>query len=156
MRSGEVKKASGFTLIELVVVIAVVMILGGAIIAALNPAGQVRGARNTQRRAHAIVILNGVKLNMADHQGQWTCAAYPAFANTSTSISSAAANIHDCLVPLYAPELPIDPVSGTFTSAADYDTGYDVYQEPAPGSRVVVCARYTEIPPANKITCVVR
>ncbi len=53
-------KQSGFTLIEILVVIGIIAILAAVVIIAINPARQFAQARDTQRQSNTNTILNAV------------------------------------------------------------------------------------------------
>lgn len=50
----------GFTLLEILLVIAIIGVLAGIVIVAINPGKQMADSRNTQRRVDVNTILNGV------------------------------------------------------------------------------------------------
>ncbi len=52
------KAKQGFTLIEILLVIAIIAILAAIVIVAINPAKQFRDARNAQRESNVNAILN--------------------------------------------------------------------------------------------------
>lgn len=54
------KKQKGFTLLEILLVVAALGILAGVVILAINPNKQLGDTRNTQRRADVNTILNAV------------------------------------------------------------------------------------------------
>jgi len=54
------KKNKGFTLIEVLLVVAIIAILAGIVIIAVNPSKQLADSRNAQRRADVSTILNAV------------------------------------------------------------------------------------------------
>ena len=159
------KKQSGFTLIEILVVIGIIAVLAVIVLIAINPAKQFAQARNTQRTANVNAILNAIGQRVADNKGVfegaftinpnlYTCGALSAVATgtiTSTMSTSATAETGDigCLVPTYIPALPVDPkaISGT---------GYEVRVNLG---RVSVCAPLasaeTSVPNAGAI-CVTR
>lgn len=118
-------KQSGFTLLEILVVIGIIAILAAVVIVALNPARQFALARNTQRWSNVNTILSAVWQRMVDSRGVWTTNAtctdtLPAVA---TPIGNDPANIDldPCLVPTYVSAMVIDPSTGTVA-----DTGYDI------------------------------
>ncbi len=54
------KNNKGFTLIEVLLVVAIIAILAGIVIIAVNPSKQLADSRNAQRRADVSTILNAV------------------------------------------------------------------------------------------------
>jgi prepilin-type N-terminal cleavage/methylation domain-containing protein len=135
-------KQSGFTLLEILVVIGIIAILAAVVIVALNPARQFALARNTQRWSNVNTILSAVWQRMVDHRGVWTtdatCAdALPAVA---TPIGALAANIDlaPCIVPTYVSAMVMDPSVGTVD-----DTGY--YISVGGNGRITVNAPGTEL-----------
>jgi type IV pilus assembly protein PilA len=139
---------SGFTLIEILIVIGIIAILAAIVIVAINPAKQFAQARNTQRTSNVNAILNAIGQRMADNKGVFA-GTFTIGANTFTCgpiISSAPTNITNamasdittptaalgCLIPTYMSDLPVDP-SGPATP-----TGYTV--QLLANGRVEVCA----------------
>lgn len=122
------KKQSGFTLIEILVVIGIIAILAAVVLIAINPARQFASANDSQRTSNVNAILNAIGQYAADNKGDLpagldngTCpSATPcALANTDLDICTA-------LVPTYIPALPVDPDNGEPVAACGgaYDTGY--------------------------------
>lgn len=119
----------GFTLIELIIASALVIITAGVALVWIDPSRQFAAARNTRRTSDVNAIVNAIGQNIADNRGVFTCVSgvIPAVAMTMAS-SSGNYNIAPCLVPAYLPSLPYDPtaVSARYISVSDYNTGYTV------------------------------
>lgn len=138
-------KARGFTLVELLIVIAIIAILAAAIIIGLNPARQFSQARNSQRWSHVNALLNGVTTNSSDNNGTFTCAA-GVVPTTATVMGSGAGqyNICGCLVPTYMSSVPADPSTGSYTSCSTYNTGYNIVRDATTG-RLTISAPSAEV-----------
>ena len=157
------KKKQGFTLIELLVVIGILAVLLAITLIAINPTRQFAQANNTARRSDANAILNAISQYIADNRGQLppglsTAAAGEAIDIDSTADAAEAVTgeaFCNALVPQYIAALPADPVSGEFTSCADYDTGYQASRSAAgtgQTSRVSVMAPGAELGAVIQVT----
>jgi len=141
------KLKSGFTLIEILIVMAILAMLAGVVIVAINPARQFAKARNTQRWATVNSILNATHQNMIDNQGvfDFTDCVATAIPSSATVIqSTGGVDLCGCLVPDYLASLPYDPVTGSYTSCSSYDTDYTIHQDASSG-RVTVAAPQAEL-----------
>ena len=63
------KTKKGFTLVELIIVIAIVAILAGAIFVAIDPARRLHETRNARRSGDIATILDSIKKYQADNEG---------------------------------------------------------------------------------------
>lgn len=63
------KTQSGFTLVELIIVIVVITILAAAILVGINPALRFQQARDSQRWSEVNSILNGIMTYKVDNAG---------------------------------------------------------------------------------------
>jgi len=62
-------KQAGFTLLEVLLVVAIIAILAGIVIIAINPGKNLADTRNSQRQSDVTTILNGVYQYALDNNG---------------------------------------------------------------------------------------
>jgi prepilin-type N-terminal cleavage/methylation domain-containing protein len=144
-------KSSGFTLLEILLVIGIIAILAGIVIVAINPSKQLATVRNTQRKSDLKQIYNAITQYYIDNS------AFPptistttlnevcntgAVSNTSTSTSGAncatagLANL-SVLVPTYLTAIPTDP-TGTSSLLSFIPTAYAATTATGTGYKVGV------------------
>ncbi len=118
-------RKSGFTLIEILLVVAAIAILAGIVILAINPGKQLGETRNAQRRSDVTTILNGV------YQYSIDTGAVPATVTAvSTEICKTGASPCGALIDLstlttdekYLTSLPFDPTAGSTSGTGYYIT----------------------------------
>ncbi len=130
-------RRGGFTLLEILLVVAGIAILAGIVIVALNPGKQLGETKNAQRKADVNTILNAIYQHSIDNAG--TVAS--TITVTPTDICATGAASCSGLIDLsvlttngkYLVALPKDPVAGTATT-----TGYQVSKDA--NGRVTVSA----------------
>jgi len=143
-----IKNKQGFTLLEILLVVAAIAILAGIVIMAINPAKQLGDARNAQRRVDVNTILNAVYQYTIDNNGvlpTMTVAALPcASAASSTEICTTGGTCggYTDLSILttnekYLVSMPIDPTGSTVNG-----TGYKIFKNAS--GRITVCATAPE------------
>ncbi len=110
----------GFTLLEVLLVIAIIGVLASIVIIALNPNKQLADTRNAQRKADVSAILNAVYQYDIDHSSM------PSNTPTTTKeicrdsgACSGFVDLYSSLVPKYVVNLPIDPQASTTVSQSE-------------------------------------
>ncbi len=128
---------SAFTLIELIIVIAIISILAAAIFVAVDPARRLHEARNARRRSDITTVLEAVKTYQVDNEGDHyttidgmgnnttreigTCGSggdCPDFGALSSAVCVDISGIGDT----YLAEVPVDPLNGDDAETRYYIT----------------------------------
>lgn len=102
----------GFTLVEFLIVIGIIIVLAGIVIVSFNPLHQMQKARNNQRESH----INAIYLALLEYKSREE--AFP------SCLSSTDVDVYLCesdLVPDYISVLPQDP-----SDSCPHETGYFV------------------------------
>ena len=119
----KIKKQKGFTLLEILLVVAAIAILAGIVIVAINPGKQLGDTRNAQRRSDVTTILNAVYQYSLDNNGN-----LPAeISTTSLEICKSGATCDATFAEIneitangkYVVSIPVDP-SGGSTNGTGY------------------------------------
>jgi prepilin-type N-terminal cleavage/methylation domain-containing protein len=102
----------GFTLVELLIVLGIIVILASVVVIAINPGDRMQKARNDQREIN-VNNLYSVLRSYKSREG-----------DLPACVGATEGDIYDCtadLVPTYINSLPEDP-----SSSCAHDTGYFV------------------------------
>ena len=136
------KKQSGFTLVELLVVIGILAVLTAVVLVAVNPGRQLAQARDTQIRADVNTIITSISAYMADpeNNGQLPAGLVTLCTVGAHDIGTGGLDLAAVVAPTYVADIPMDPSGGTAA-----DTGYDVCVAEATARRITVFAPNTEI-----------
>lgn len=131
-------RRTGFTLIELIVVIGIIAVLATVVIVAVNPARQLAKARNSQRKSDVQTIYKAINQYAADNLGGLPVGITTTPKTIGTTSGAEYINLSLTLAPTYVSLIPRDPQGGT-----DADTKYQVYINEA--GRLVVIATIAEL-----------
>jgi prepilin-type N-terminal cleavage/methylation domain-containing protein len=122
-------KHPGFTLVELLIIIAVLSILAAVVFVALNPLARFQDARNSLRQTDVNNIIGAIKMYQVDHGGKYlsdieNLSADKTYqignaasncdiicANPTVTLQSACVNIGDLADNHYLSSIPIDPIA---------------------------------------------
>jgi type IV pilus assembly protein PilA len=130
----------GFTLLEVLLVVAIISILAGIVIIAINPGKQLGDSRNTQRQADVSTILNAVYQYSVDSSGVLpagiTVTATEACATGSASCTGLVDLSALTTAEKYLTSLPKDPQCPTNCAAAG--VGYRILK--SANGRITVSA----------------
>lgn len=128
------KQNKGFTLIELIIVIAIIAILAAAVLVAIDPARRLHESRNARRWSDIENIIDAVIKYQTDNEGEHyttveslsddvyytigTCIGGGNSGCTAQTTQTACVNLTD-IGSNYMAKIPIDPKDGT-ESQTDY------------------------------------
>ncbi len=123
------RNRKGFTLLEILLVVAAIAILAGIVIIAINPGKQLADTRNAQRSIDVNTILNAVYQYAIDNNGN-----LPGnITSTSTEICATDATACTGLIDLsdltdngmYIVSIPVDPSGSCATGGVCYEISQD-------------------------------
>ena len=117
------KKNAGFTLLEILLVVAAIAILAGIVIIAINPTKQLGDARNAQRWSNVNTLSNAIYQHAIDNKGavpaSITTSSTEICANASSTVCTNAGliNLNTLLAnEKYLVGIPVDPSGSVSTS----------------------------------------
>lgn len=143
------RRQGGFTLLEILLVVAAIGILAGIVVLAINPSKQIGETNNAQRRTDVSTILNGVYQYSIGNNGSMpssiatsaTCAS-PATNEICKSDAVSCTGLVDLSVLTtneeYIPGMPTDPTAETTNGS-----GYFIAM--SSNDRITVCAPGAEV-----------
>ena len=139
------RKYQGFSLIEILVVVALIIILATITLVAINPGKNFRDTRNAQRSADVTQILNAVTQYTSEEGNSVVglgtiavCDPENAYAGTEIGTGTGMINLSTVLVDEFIVAIPMDPSE----PEASEGTGYNICV--TTGGRVQVSAPLRE------------
>lgn len=129
----------GFTLLEILLVVAAIGILAGIVIVAINPGKQLADTRNAQRRVDIKTLLDASVQYQIDNGN--VPSSITATPTEICKIGGSCSGLIDLsvLVPTYVSSLPIDPLA----AASANGNGYQISKSASTG-RLTVSAPSAE------------
>lgn len=126
------KNYKGFTLIEVLLVVAIIAIIAGIVILAISPRRQLDSSNDARRKADVNTILNAVYQYAIDHGGTIPATITTTQSEICLTGSGVASATCGSLIDLeavtnnerYLTAMPVDPGGATTT----FGTGYHIYR----------------------------
>lgn len=143
------RKLKGFTLIEILTTVALIIAITGIVFIQINPIERIAKANNTKRVGDINALMNAVGQRIIDNEGFFeTNCASGIIPSTLTEIGTEEGNynIEPCLVPNYIQKIPKDPTNGTAEA-----TGYYIKKDPVT-SKITINAPNAELGEVISIT----
>ena len=143
MKNFNKPKTAGFTLLEILLVVAAIGILAGIVVFAINPAKQLADTRDAQRKVDVNTILNAVWQYAIDNGGS----VPDTITTTQTHICQTGISNCGALIDLsvltdegkYLVIMPSDPQVDSTSITTSYTIGFNEY------GHVTVEAPYSEL-----------
>jgi len=125
----------GFTLIEIIIAMAITAMLASSVIITVNPAKKFEDARDMQRQVHLQSILSAIEMRRTMERGwpgpcealpqELSTSSEPIFKTIGSKVDPAFYDLYKCLVPTYLSSELFDPLEGS-----KEDTKYRIWQNP--------------------------
>jgi len=149
VRFTKIRNQKGFTLLEVLLVVAIIAILAGIVIIAINPGKQLGDSRNAQRSADVTTILNAMYQYSLDNNGSFPGTIPTTPTELCKTGTVAATCTSGSLVDLstlttggkYIATLPVDPSCPT--GCATNGNGYMISRDASSG-RLTISAKNPE------------
>lgn len=154
MHSHSKNGTKGFTLIELIIVVAILAVIAAAVTVAIDPARRLNAADNSKRKTDIQALLHAIKTYQADNDGAfWSSMTTPSSTNyiigtclsgaacTSVTVAPACTDFAALETAGYISPIPADPDTGTAEN-----TGYYYQRNPNGLLTIGACEAESEGP----------
>jgi prepilin-type N-terminal cleavage/methylation domain-containing protein len=143
------KRCKGFTLVELLIVIAIIAIIAAVVFVALDPLTRFRDARDSTRWQDVSAMVEGIIVDQVDNGGTYITALSSSSSGTyqlgtagsgcdsgctATTTLAACLDLSGLASEGYVPSIPLDPNTGTAA-----ETDYYLYKSDAGFITVGAC-----------------
>ena len=108
------KVNKGFTLLEILLVIAAIGILAAIVLVAINPTRQIAQVRDAQRRSDINTIYKALEQYLIDNKAYPEGITEASQAICNNTVTTACVNLNVFLVPTYISSIPKDPSGGVY------------------------------------------
>lgn len=109
-------KKDGFTYVELLIVVGIMIIFGVFFVMAVDPVGKIKAQRDSQRESDINSVLLSVEQKIRNDRG-WNCPFGPLPQDKFTAIGTRPGeyDLYSCLMPNYLSKYLVDPKEGSIT-----------------------------------------
>ena len=109
-------KKDGFTYVELLIVVGIMIIFGVFFVMAVDPVGKIKAQRDSQRESDINSVLLSVEQKIRNDRG-WDCLFGPLPQDKFTAIGTGPGeyDLYSCLMPNYLSKYLVDPKEGSIT-----------------------------------------
>ncbi len=136
-------KKEGFTLMEMIIIIAIIAILIAAMITVIDPEQQGARVRNAKREADLKSLYDAIPRRLSENtRARWDCDSgsfpqeldegEPVFVSIGNGVGQY--DLCQCITPGQLYNFPVDPSVGTIDNpsscAGSYSSGYEMWQNP--------------------------
>ncbi len=145
---------AGFSMLEMLIVVAIIALLVGATVIGINPLVQFGRGRDAERIVHVRSLHDSIYRKIVQQNGAWNCESGsfprevtvegPVFVRIGSGTGQY--DLCSCVVPSPLSEFPIDPGmdESEITDCGDYDSGYDIWQNPN-NDKIIIWAPNAEL-----------
>jgi type II secretory pathway pseudopilin PulG len=112
MKKSEIKNCNGFSYIELLITVGIIIILVTGLVVIFNPAHRMAQARDSQRELHLNSIWHAIEERKLD-KGGWNCGAVlPTDTFREIGVGPGMIDLYSCLYPKHLSNALVDPKEG--------------------------------------------